>query len=229
LDADLGTANVDVLLGLVPKYSLYDVFSGRKNIEEIAVKGPAGVNIIPGGSGFNELVYLSSIEKKTIEESIGDFTGKHDFLFIDTGAGISRNVLAFVSAASEVIMVVTPEPTSIADAYALIKVLWKFKLNERIYLVVNMAASFSEARQTSERITAAARHFLKKEINVFGYVLDDECVGNAVKKQMPFVLLYPRARASYQIKAVSKNLMLGKVSNELAKDRFASRILRIFG
>ncbi|NLO89008.1 MAG: MinD/ParA family protein [Clostridia bacterium] len=229
LDADLGTANVDVLLGIIPKHSLYDVLNGRKKIEEITIKGPAGVNFIPGGSGYDEMMFLSKLKKKAIEEGIGNFTGKQDFLFIDTGAGISRNVLAFVSAASEVIVVVTPEPTSIADAYALIKVLWKFNLNERIHLLVNMATSFSEARQTAERITAAAKHFLKKEINVLGYVLDDECVGKAVKKQMPFVLQYPRARASYQIKNVAKNLMMGKVHTDLAKERFASRILRFFG
>jgi len=228
LDADLGTANIDVLLGIVPKYSLYEVLRGEKTLDQVAILGPGGIKLVPGGSGFNEIVYLNSVEKKFIEESLGGFTQQHDFLFIDTGAGLSRNVLAFVSAASEVIVVVTPEPTSLADAYGLIKVIWRFKLNNHIHLVVNMASDHAEARQTVEKITTVAKHFLKSDINVLGFILDDECVGQAVRSQIPFVVKYPKSQASYQLRAIAHALVTGKKCDGLAKERFVSKLLRFF-
>ena len=227
LDADLGMANVDVLLGLVPQYSFYDVLKGEKSLDEVVVPGPAGVRLIPGGSGFNEIAYLSGVHKEQIEKNIADLTNQNDFLLIDTGAGLSRNVLAFVSAASEVMVIVTPEPTSIADAYGLIKVIWRFKLNQRIHLVVNMAADKMEALHTSEKIINVAGHFLGCSINALGYVLDDPSVRQAVREQTPFVLRNPKSAASHQVEAVAQTLMTGEKTESFVRERFVSRIMRL--
>lgn len=229
LDADLGTANLDVLFGLFPKYSLYEVMRGERPLEDVIISVPGGIQLIPGASAFNEMTYLDGLKKEQIERRLNAFTQQHDFLLIDTGAGISRNVLAFISAASEVIIVLTPEPTSIADAYGLLKLICRFNLNQQIHLVINMANSMLEATQTAGRMTSVARQFLQRDIDILGYILDNNCVGQAVREQVPFVQKYPKSAASLQVRAIAAALTKEKVSIEPVKTGFVSKLLRLFG
>ncbi len=129
-DADLGLANAEVLLGLFPSFSLYEVLYGDKTIEEITVQGPLGINVVSGGSGCLEMANLDHARRQRLLKMFNQFSGPDDIIIIDNGAGINKNVLGFVAAAGEVIIVVTPDPTSLTDAYALIKVLDNFKPGE---------------------------------------------------------------------------------------------------
>lgn len=228
MDADIGTANLDVLFGIFPKYSLYEVMRGERTLDEVVVPVPGGIELIPGAAAFNEVTFLDSLKKEQIAKKLGDFTEKKDFLLIDTGAGISKNVLAFISAASEVIIVLTPEPTSMADAYGLLKLICRFNPNQQIHLVVNMANSILEARQTAGRMTSVSSHFLQKDINILGFVLDNNCVGQAVREQVPFVHKYPKSGASVQVRAIASALAKKRAVEEPEKHGFVSRLLRLF-
>lgn len=228
LDADLGTANLDVLLGISHKFSLYEVMRGERTLEEVIVTGPAGIKLIPGAAGFQEMSYLDGVRKEQLELKLSGLTQKADFLLIDTGAGISRDVLSFVSVASEVIVVVTPEPTSLADAYGLIKVICRFNLNNNIHIVVNMAESIFEANETAEKMKNVCNHFLGKRIDVLGYILDNNCVGQAVREQVPFVQRFPKSGAAHQVRAVARALDTGSVPTKPVKEGFVARLMRIF-
>ena len=228
LDADIGMANIDVLMGIVPEYSLYDVFEGSKTLDEILIPCPSGVNLIPGGVGFSQLAYLSKMEKKHVEEGLGQIVYEHDFILIDTGAGLSRNVLAFIAASNEVIVVVTPEPTSITDAYSLIKAISRFKLNNNIHLVINMVMGGEEAAETADKIINVVKLFLGTNINILGYIQTDNAVVKAVKKQTPFLLMYPNSTASRQIVDIAGNLIMNKGLDRFAKDGFVKKLLRFF-
>lgn len=229
LDADLGTANLDVLLGIISRFSLYEVMRGERSLEEVIVKGPGGIKLIPGANGFKEMSYLDGVEKEQLEKKLEECTLENDFLLIDTGAGISREVLSFISLAGEVIVVVTPEPTSLTDAYGLIKVICRLNPHQRIYIVVNMAVSTYEAVRTAEKIINVSRHFLNKNIENLGYVLDHDCIGQAVRNQVPFVHRYPKSSAAIQVQAVASALATGDLQPEHVKEGFVARLLRIFG
>ncbi len=151
LDADLGLANIDILLGLTPQYNLHHVLRGSKTIQEVLVEGPGNIKILPAASGIQELAELTRGQKLTLLEELNFLDGEFDFMFIDTAAGITGNVMYFNMAAKEIIVVVSPEPTSLTDAYALIKLLYQGHNEKRIMLLVNMV------RNAQERIEAKAR------------------------------------------------------------------------
>ncbi|GAW92936.1 MinD/ParA family protein [Calderihabitans maritimus] len=228
LDADLGLANVDVLMGIVPKYSLYEVLRGEKSLEEIIVTGPYNLKIIPGGSGIHELAQLDYYQREKIIQSLRMFEKDTDILIIDTGAGISRNVLGFITAADEVIVVMTPEPTSMTDAYSVIKILSKFNLQSEVQLIVNRTSSIAEAQQTANKIEAVANKFLEIKVRQLGFIFDDHLVGKAVKKQQPFVVLYPNCRASINVNEIALNLLGGKKKPAKGVNHFVQRIIRLF-
>lgn len=186
-DADLGMANVDVLLGITPRFSLYDYLYKGIPVEEILMSGPGGVRIISGGSGFLELASLTPLQHSRLLEGLNKINGLADFIIVDTGAGISKEVLAFCAAADEVLVVLTPEPTSLADAYGLIKVIDRFKLQQCAYLIVNQSHNDGESQDTVNRIRALAGRYLTVELKYLGDIRYDPCVGRAVRKQLPFL------------------------------------------
>jgi flagellar biosynthesis protein FlhG len=237
VDADLGLANVEVLLGLVPPYSVHDLLFGHKTIEDILVEGPFNLKIIAGGSGFQELANLEQSQRTKLIEALSFFQNKSDFILIDTGAGISRNVLGFVAAAQEVVVIVTPEPTSLTDAYSLIKVLAKFKIHERVFLVVNQAINEQEALLTVDKITFVTNKFLQNmKINYLGFIGTESIVSEAVKNQHPFVLMYPSSQATKSIAQITTNFifLLGKDNSDLALNKrggvrvFIQKLVKLF-
>jgi flagellar biosynthesis protein FlhG len=227
-DADLGMANIDVLLGIVPKYSLYDVLEGKKELGEVFVKGPFNIKIVPGGSGIQELANLDYYQRERLVKNLRSLNNNADFLLIDTSAGISRNVLGFASAADEVIIVMTPEPTSITDAYGLIKIISKYKLHTEVHLVVNRVINDQEARQTIAKIETVANRFLQVKIQPLGYIYDDRAVNKAVMKQEPFVLEYPESSAAMGIKQIALNLLEGSFRPPKGTVGFVKRLIRLF-
>lgn len=196
LDADLGMANVDVIFGINPKFNLKHLLDGEKTLQEIIVTGPHSVKIVPGGSGVPELANLSDVQQQKLIDNFIDLERNADITLIDTGAGISKEVISFILAAREALIITTPEPTAITDAYGLIKVLTQRDLNVDIKVVVNLVSSEKEGREIADRIVMAAKQFLNKKVEPLGYILGDPYVYTSVRQQVPFILGYPNSKAS---------------------------------
>lgn len=206
LDADMGLANIDVILGLAPKYNLSHVLSGEKALSDVILEGPGGMQILPASSGIQEMAELSKGEKLALLDELGEFGGELDFLLIDTAAGIAGNVIYFNVAAREIIVVVSPEPTSITDAYALIKILYNHYGEKRFMLLANMVRNSSEARDVFLKVSNATSHFLNLSIDYLGYVLDDTRVTDAVRRQKAVAEIYPDSRASKCLQSIARKL-----------------------
>ncbi|MHB8126791.1 MAG: MinD/ParA family protein [Desulfitobacteriaceae bacterium] len=195
LDGDLGLANVDIAFGITPHYTMEHLISGDKTIEEILVIGPRGIGILPGGSGVQAMANLERPQLLNVLSNFGRLEKHADILIIDTGAGLSHTVLNFLRASDEVILVTTPEPTSLTDAYGLLKALRIESANVKVGVVVNRVHLESEARDTYERLEVAVRKFLRGSINLLGWVYDDPLVGRSVMSQEPVGISYPESSA----------------------------------
>ncbi len=205
MDADLGMANINVLLGFIPKYNLYHLIRKQKTLNEIIVNTKYGVKVIGGASGFSRIANLSDAERYTVVSGLLALS-EADYLIIDAGAGVSNNVLAFVNAADESIIVTTPEPTSITDAYGIIKIIATESDNwsPKIHLVVNRVQSASQGKKVAERMSSIVATFLNTKIEYLGYVYEDSKIYEAVRKQKPFFVYAPRSKASQCILQTAK-------------------------
>lgn len=195
-DADIGLANIDVLMGVSSKYNLYHLLKKEKTISEIIQTGPNGLQFIAGGSGFNDLIRLTEEQVDYFADQVNLLNGHVDFIIFDTGAGLSKETLRFIIAAEETIVVTTPEPTSITDAYAIIKMVNSMNYKVDFRLVVNRVTDGREGKQTADKISLVAKQFLQLDIPTLGYVPDDSSVSKAVKKQTPFTVAFPNCDAS---------------------------------
>jgi flagellar biosynthesis protein FlhG len=209
-DADIGMANIDVLMGVSPKYNLYHLLKKEKTIWEIIQKGANDLEFISGGSGFRDLIRLSEEDLDYFSEQIGQLNGYADFLIFDTGAGLSKETLKFILSAQETIVVTTPEPTSITDAYAIIKMVHSMQHDVKFQLVINRVADMKEGKQTADKISLVAKQFLQLEIPTLGFVVDDSSVSKAVKKQVPFTVAYPHSEASKGIHELANRFIAGR-------------------
>ncbi|MBW2367116.1 MAG: MinD/ParA family protein [Deltaproteobacteria bacterium] len=204
LDADLGLANIDIIFGIHPKHNIGHVLSGEKTLPEIIVTGPGGVRIIPAGSGFVSLTHLTNGQKLSLLSEFEALDNDFDFLIIDTGAGISDNVTYFNLAADECMIVATPEPTSVTDAYAMIKVMANEHGEKYFKLLMNMVKDEDEAKAVFLSLSQAADQFLNGVVlEYIGYILQDEKVPAAVCSQKTFVELYPNTAASRNIRNIA--------------------------
>ena len=196
IDADLGLGNIDVLLGLTPDYTLNDVFTGRKRLAEIIVEGPGGIKIIPAGSGLPDFTSLGLEERVKIMDELDALEEEFDLLIIDTEAGISQNVTYFNSASQEIVVVVTPEPTSITDVYALIKLLATRHAERYFKVLVNMARDTDDALQVFAKLSNVTSRFLDISLDYLGCVLKDDSLVDAVRTQRPVLALHPDSPAA---------------------------------
>ena len=205
IDADLGLANVDVVLGLNPAYTIGDVIQGDKTIEEVLVEGPGGIQILPAASGVAELSNLSSDEKLLILQEFDTFNTLADVVIIDTAAGISDTVLYFNMAAQDRLVVATGEPTSLTDAYALIKVLYTQHQERRFKLVVNNVKDEAEAKSVFRKLSMAADHFLGGlSIDYLGFIPSDPAVSRSVIQQRALLEAFPASAAARGVEALAK-------------------------
>lgn len=207
IDADLGLANIDVMLGMMPKYNLLDVIKNDKSIIEILSKGPKNVKFISGGSGAEELVRLNATELEVFIKNIGMLDKIADIILIDTGAGITDSVLRFVMAANDVVLVTTPEPTAISDAYALIKAIGTRDNNKKINMIINKSESAIEAQTAMQKLNSVASKYLKIKLNFLGYLYNDPIVTKAVKQQNPFLIAFPDSTISKNMIELSKKVV----------------------
>ena len=206
LDADCGLANIDLILGLTPKYNLYHVLKGEKTLKEAIINGPGGIKILPSSSGIQEMSSLSMAQKFILQDELNALQARPDFMLIDTSAGINENVLYFNMVASETIVVVTPEPTSLTDAYALIKVLYQRHAKKRFSLLVNMVKTPNEAKEVFLRMAQATNHFLNLAIEQLGYISCDDNIPRAVKQQKLLAELYPDSPSVKSLREVADKL-----------------------
>ncbi len=216
LDADLGLANVDVLLGLAPKYNLFHLFHDGMDIKQILFETPFGFSILPASSGVSDMLTLSTGQKLDLLEAMDYLEGKINYLIVDTGAGINDNVLYFNLAARERILVLTTEPTSLTDAYALVKVMHLNHDVNRFRVLVNMAPNAKEAKLVFEKLYLACDHFLSGiSLDFVGYLPSDPEVRSSVLNQVPFYYEAPESPASRHIKEIAKQITSWEVASKL--------------
>lgn len=205
-DADLGLANVDVFFNLHPRYTLKHVVSGEKEISEILVEGPAGTIVVPASSGVEMMANLPGEQRLRLLGKLSELCGFGDLMVIDTAAGISENVISFAAASDVVLIVATPDPASITDAYATIKLINK-RRRRPFKLVVNMARSESQGRDVALSLSLACRRFLGLELDYLGFIPEDPAVNKALRRQVPLVLQYPGSIAARHITAIAGKLL----------------------
>lgn len=227
-DADLGLSNVDVIMGTTPRYTLTHILRGQKDLKDI-VFTCRGIKIIAGGSGSRELCDLQEWQLQRFLEEIEQLQGISDLVMIDTGAGISRQVLGFVLAATDVIVVTTPEPTAITDAYALLKVIASNNNNTVVRLVVNRVINGEEARQVTDKLCATADRFLNIKVQKFGYIVEDPLISQAVRNQEPFISAHPKSPAALCVERLAERLLMHEEKTALDDIKgFFQRMFRLF-
>jgi len=204
MDADLGLANVDVLLGLQPAYNLSHVVNGERSLEEVMVTGPEGLRVIPASSGLKNMAELSHAEHAGLIRAFSELSFNPDVLVIDTAAGVSDSVVTFSRASHEVIVVVCDEPASITDAYATIKLLSRDHGLYRFRIVANMVRSSQEGVELYKKLVKVTNHFLDATLDYMGAVPYDDYLRKAIQKQRSVVDAYPRSKASIAFKKLAQ-------------------------
>ncbi len=227
IDADLGLSNVEIMLGVTPSYTLKDVIKNGRAIEEVIINGPYNIDFISGGNGFLELAELSEIEREEILIKIHKLEELYDIIIIDTGAGISKNVTAFLTISDEIIVVTNSEPTALTDAYSIIKVITEEKLKQKIGLIINRVKNKNEYQQASDILINTAKKFLGEEIKSLGFVYEDPNVRKTIYKKTPFVIYYPNSVASDCVKEIINNLALKETGEK--KPSMMDKFMRLFG
>jgi len=206
LDADVGLGNLDILLGLAPPYSLADVLSGQRRLRDVLFPGPGGISVLPAGCGFQNLTALSDHQIRELQSEMDELQEETDVLLIDTGAGIGRNVTSFATMAQDIIVVATPEPTSLTDAYALMKVLSTQYGERRFRLLVSMTRTATDGRDVYQKLSLVAERFLHISIDFLGSIPYDPRLTEAVCQQRPLVELYPQSKAAQAFLGLAHDL-----------------------
>lgn len=199
-DLDLGLANLDVLMGITPKKHLFHLLEPDTTVWDIIEQGPGGLEFIAGGSGFTQIMQLNDEKLDRLFSHLDPLQGYADTIIFDTGAGFSKESMRFMLSSDEVILVTTPEPPAITDAYAVIKMLHSHNPAVSIRLVINRASSEREGKMTADKLAMVSKRFLNMDIQSLGYVSDDPYVSKAVKLQRPFLLTYPQSQAARSIR-----------------------------
>lgn len=215
IDADTNLANLDILMGISPEYNLSHVLAGLKGVREILVDGPEGISILPAASGNLEQVLHEGIGSEAIIADLNSLEEDYDLVVMDTGAGASRTVLNFVLFSDIVVLVTTPEPTSITDAYAMVKLISAEKADMDIKILVNFARNKHESMEVFDKLSTVINHFLKIEVHYLGYMPRDISVERAVHMQEPLINAFPKSSVSVQLKFIARKLIqIGEVQDD---------------
>lgn len=226
-DMDIGMANDDILLGCNSKNNIYDLIKDNLNLEDVLINGPYGIKLLPGGSGINKVGDLTNKQKNFLLDKISKLKGL-DYIILDTGAGIDRNILSYAAFCEMLIIVVTTEPTSLTDAYSLLKAINHFKLKDMAHIIVNRSLSEEDAANTFNKLKKTVKHFLNMDLDYFGMVSEDNKVVSAVKTQSPFIISYPKSAASKDIQGIAEKIT-GESIESKEKIGFDGFMRKIFG
>lgn len=223
MDADLGLANVNIILNIIPKYNLYHVIRKQKTMKEIILDTEYGIQILAGASGFSKIANLNEEERQNFITELYALSNV-DIIIIDTSAGVSSNVLSFVAAADDAIIITTPEPTAITDAYGIIKIIATEveNLNIGLKLVVNRVKNVTEGRKVAERIINISGQFLNLKVEYLGCIYEDPIVPASVLKQKPFIVQDPKSKA-----AISVQHLVSRIEKtDFVDDRGIGRLIK---
>ncbi|MDR0463976.1 MAG: MinD/ParA family protein [Treponema sp.] len=227
MDADLGLANVNVMLNMIPKYNLYHVIKKQKTIREILVETEYGISIVAGASGFSQIANMGEEDRRDFIMELEGLSNA-DIIIIDTSAGVSSNVLDFIAAADDAVIITTPEPTAITDAYGIIKIIATEydSLNMGLKLVVNRAKGAAQAKGVADRMINIAGQFLNLKVDYLGFIYDDAAVPHAVLRQKPFMVVDPKGKASICVQHIVDRMGRNKT---IATRGFGGMLRRLFG
>lgn len=230
LDVDLGLANVEVLLGLSSLHNIEHVIDGSKSIREVMVQAPCGLCIVPGSSGLANVADLSESARQRLLDALETLQLEADFILLDTMAGIGRNAVSFNCAADEVLLVTTPEPSAMVDAYAMLKTIHKRREDAVVRLVVNMAVNQAQAQAVANKLAGVAQQYLGRNLSCLGYIPRDPHVNQAIMRSEPFLLASPNAPASKCVEALAAKLARRPVAMADPRAKgFFSRFAQSFG
>jgi flagellar biosynthesis protein FlhG len=227
MDADLGLANVNVILNIIPRWNLYHVIRKQKTMQEILLETEYGISIVAGASGFSKIANLSDEDRLNFIKELSTLSNA-DIIIIDTSAGVSINVVDFIAAADDAVIVTTPEPTAITDAYSIIKIISADinNLNIGVKLVVNRVRSVAEGKKVADRLIGIAAQFLNIKVDYLGFIYEDPIVPQAVIKQTPFMVLDPRAKASLCVAHIVGRLEKTDIPDEGGLGGFMKRFFK---
>ncbi len=209
IDADMNLSNIDILLGVYPKYTLTNLMDDLIEVEDLLLDGPKGLKILPASSGNIEVMTNSKRYQRALIQAYNDLRKKFDYILIDTGAGISDYSVDFVVNSDKVIIVTTPEPTAITDAYAMIKILFYRISHPDINLVINMVQTEEEGKNIFNKVNLIVQHFLNKKVNYLGNIMHDHYLQEAVKEQVPILIKRPRSKSSASIHNIAMMILKG--------------------
>ena len=229
LDADLGLANVEVLMGLNSFFNLQHVIDGEKSIMQILVKGPGGIEIVPGTSGLAKLADLGPAARQNVLNGLKDLQEQSDFVVIDTMAGIGQNAVRFAAAADEVLVVTTPEPSAIVDAYATIKTIFSIREDTVFRLIINMVVNQQQALAVTTNLSRVAKQYLGLTLSYLGYIPRDPHVGQGVMQTTPFVLRFPNAPATQAVYELADRIIQQRTEAERSTAGFFRRFAQSLG
>jgi len=213
IDADLGMANVDILLGAASRKHLLDLLRPEVTLDDVIVRTSHDIQYISGGSGIEKALEYDHAEKLLLQQKLADCATRADLILVDTGAGLGRNVMDFILAADEVLLVTTPEPTSLTDAYAVMKAYSIYAAQKNLRLIINRVYEAKESREVAQKLQRAAEKFLHMPVDCLGYVFEDTAVTKAVRKQTPLLKAEPTAAAARCIDALAQSLLTGGEMN----------------
>lgn len=219
-DADLGLSNIDVVLNLAPKYNIQHVLSGEKTLAEVIIEGPYGIKILPATSGVQEITSLDEFQQMMLVEAFDAYEGDIDVLLVDSAAGISANVAFFCSAAQEIVVVTSPEPTALTDAYALIKVLYTSYQEKHFRVIVNSVRDQAEALDVFKKLSMAAERFLSISLDYLGFIPFDDSLRKSVRMQKAVVERFPMSPSARQLKEIASRLNSEEISAEKGSIQF---------
>lgn len=227
-DADLSLGNVDVLYGIRPRYNLVHFLRNERSFDDIIVQGPEGIAVIPAASGVQEMSELSENDRNRLSFHLSKLEDQYDFLLIDTGSGMSANVMSFIYAGDETIIITTPDPTAMTDAYAMIKVVSQNSPDTSLKLVINMVSHKKDALDVAEKLNLVSTKFLKCGVSYFGYVLYDERLKQSVREQVPVFLRHPQSMSAGCFRQIAKDIIKRKPQAEQTTN-FFSKALAFLG
>lgn len=228
IDADIGMANVNLLMGSVTNRSLIDLLNDEVELEDVVEDGVSGVKYISGVAAIEATLNLNRAEQRKLHKKLGRCSELANIIIIDTGAGLSRNVIEFILAAEEVLLVTTPEPTALADAYAVIKAYTTYTERRNIKLVVNRVREEEDCDDVTEKINQTTQKFLGVSVECLGYIYEDKAVSEAVHKQIPFIIGSPKSPAARCVQELVKSLLSGERMGSVSRG-WRGFLDRLFG
>lgn len=229
LDADLGLANVEVLLGLNSLYNLQHVIEGEKSLIEILVKGPGGIEVVPGSSGLAKMADLGPPARQRLLDGLKELQEQTDFIVIDTMAGIGRNAVSFAAAADDVLIITTPEPSAMVDAYAMLKAVHVLRDDAAFRLIVNMVSSRQQAEAVTKNLSHVAQQYLGCNLSSAGHIVRDPHVTQAIMQSHPFLLRFPESPASQCVRDIAAHIIHQQLQARQNRTGFFRRFAHTFG